>query len=56
MAAVHGGPAAPLGAIRWLAVVAVVLATVGALGTLVETVVIGHSGAAAAWSQVGSTS
>jgi hypothetical protein len=36
---------------RWLVVVGVVLATVGALGSLVEVVLIGHSGAAAAWSQ-----
>ena len=37
---------------RWLVVVAVVVATVGALGSLVEVVLIGHSGAAAAWTGV----
>ncbi len=36
---------------RWLAVVGAVIATVAALGALVEVVLIGHSGAAAAWSQ-----
>lgn len=37
---------------RWLVVVGVVVATVGAVGSLVEVVLIGHSGAAAAWSGV----
>ena len=37
---------------RWLTVAATVVATVGAVGSLVEVVLIGHSGAAAAWSQV----
>jgi hypothetical protein len=35
---------------RWLVVAGVVIATVGAVGSLVEVVLIGHSGAAAAWS------
>jgi len=35
---------------RWLVVVGVLLAVVGAVGSLVEVVLIGHSGAAAAWS------
>jgi hypothetical protein len=39
---------------RWLAVLAVVVATVAALGSLVEVVLIGHSGSAAAWSNVSS--
>lgn len=37
---------------RWLAIVAMVAAVVGATGSLVEVVLIGHSGAAAAWSGV----
>jgi hypothetical protein len=37
---------------RWLAVLGVVVATAGAVGSLVEVVLIGHSGAAAAWSGV----
>jgi uncharacterized membrane protein len=36
---------------RWLVVVGMLVATVGAVGSLVEVVLIGHSGAAAAWSQ-----
>ena len=35
---------------RWLVVVGVVVATAAAVGSLVEVVLIGHSGAAAAWS------
>ena len=35
---------------RWLVVTGTVVATAGALGSLVEVVLIGHSGAAAAWS------
>lgn len=38
---------------RALAVLAMVAAVVGAIGSLVEVVLIGHSGAAAAWSGVG---
>ena len=36
---------------RWLVVAGAVVATVAAVGSLVEVVLIGHSGAAAAWSQ-----
>lgn len=36
---------------RWLVVAGSVVATVAAVGALVEVVLIGHSGAAAAWSQ-----
>ena len=35
---------------RWLVVAGVVVATAAAAGSLVEVVLIGHSGAAAAWS------
>jgi len=35
---------------RWLVVAGTVIATVAAVGALVEVVLIGHSGAAAAWS------
>jgi hypothetical protein len=35
---------------RWLLVAGKVIATVAAVGALVEVVIIGHSGAAAAWS------
>lgn len=35
---------------RWLVVLATVVAVAAALGSLVEVVLIGHSGAAAAWS------
>ncbi|GAB2568635.1 DUF2231 domain-containing protein [Microlunatus antarcticus] len=35
---------------RWLAVAGAVVATAAAVGALVEVVLIGHSGAAAAWS------
>lgn len=38
---------------RWLALVMMVLVAVGAVGTLVEVVRIGHSGATAAWSGTG---
>jgi hypothetical protein len=38
---------------RWLTIVAVALAVVGSVGSLVEVVLIGHSGAAAAWSTAG---
>lgn len=38
---------------RWVAVVIVVVIVVAAAGTLVEVVRIGHSGATAAWSDVG---
>lgn len=38
---------------RWLAAVIVMFAVVAALGTLVDVVLIGHSGATAAWSDVG---
>lgn len=38
---------------RWLAVVIVVVIVAAATGTLVEVVRIGHSGATAAWSDVG---
>lgn len=38
---------------RWVGVVIPVLSIVAAVGTLVEVVLIGHSGAAAAWSSVG---
>ena len=41
---------------RWLVLATMVLATVGAVGSLVEVVLIGHSGAAAAWSQVSGAS
>ncbi len=37
---------------RWFAIVAMVVAVVAAAGSLVEVVLIGHSGAAAAWSGV----
>jgi len=37
---------------RWLALVAMMIAVVAAAGSLVEVVLIGHSGAAAAWSGV----
>lgn len=37
---------------RWLVVVGTVLAVLGAVGSLVEVVLIGHSGATAAWSGV----
>ncbi|GAA3577051.1 hypothetical protein GCM10022197_37840 [Microlunatus spumicola] len=36
---------------RWLVVGGMVVASVAAVGALVEVVLIGHSGAAAAWSQ-----
>lgn len=35
---------------RWLVVVATVVAVVGAVGSLIEVVVIGHAGAVAVWS------
>lgn len=35
---------------RWVVVAAMVLVAVGAVGSLVEVVLIGHSGATAAWS------
>jgi hypothetical protein len=35
---------------RWLVLAGTVIATVAAVGSLVEVVLIGHSGAAAAWS------
>lgn len=38
---------------RWLRVLVVVVAIVAATGTLVDVVLIGHSGATAAWSDVG---
>lgn len=38
---------------RWLALVMMVLVVVGAVGTLVEVVRIGHTGATAAWSGIG---
>lgn len=38
---------------RWLPVLVAVLAVVAAVGTLVEVVLIGHSGAAAAWTTTG---
>jgi hypothetical protein len=38
---------------RWLTIVAVAMAIVGSVGSLVEVVLIGHSGAAAAWSKLG---
>jgi hypothetical protein len=38
---------------RWLVVAIVVLIVAAAAGTLVEVVLIGHSGATAAWSAVG---
>ena len=38
---------------RWLSIAAVVVAVVAACGSLVEVTLIGHSGAAAAWSGVG---
>lgn len=38
---------------RWLVGLIVVVAVVGAAGTLVDVVLIGHSGATAAWSGVG---
>jgi hypothetical protein len=37
---------------RWLVVLGRVVAVVGAVGSLIEVVLIGHSGAAAAWSTV----
>lgn len=37
---------------RWLTVLVLVIVVVGAVGTLVQVVRIGHSGAAAAWSDV----
>jgi hypothetical protein len=37
---------------QWLVVVGAVVATIGAVGSLVEVVLIGHSGAMAAWSGV----
>ncbi len=40
---------------RWLLVVGTVVATAGAVGSLVEVVLIGHSGATAAWSGVAGT-
>ncbi len=41
---------------RWFVALAAVLSVVGAVGTLVEVVLIGHSGAAAAWSDAGGAS
>lgn len=41
---------------RWLVLVAAALSVVAALGSLVEVVLIGHSGAAAAWSGVAAAS
>jgi hypothetical protein len=38
---------------RWLPVLVTLLAVVAAVGTLVEVVLIGHSGAAAAWTTTG---
>jgi hypothetical protein len=38
---------------RWLGVLTVVVAVVAALGTLVQVVLIGHTGATAAWQGVG---
>jgi hypothetical protein len=38
---------------RWLVTVLIVLSLAGAVGTVVQTVRIGHSGAKAAWSSVG---
>jgi hypothetical protein len=38
---------------RWLPVLVSVLAVVAAVGTLVEVVLVGHSGAAAAWTTTG---
>jgi hypothetical protein len=38
---------------RWLVVVITVVSVAAALGTIVETIVIGHTGATAAWSGVG---
>jgi hypothetical protein len=38
---------------RWLPVLVTLLAVVAAVGTLVEVVLIGHSGAAAAWTATG---
>ncbi len=38
---------------RWLPVLVTVLAVVAMVGTLVEVVLIGHSGAAAAWTSLG---
>lgn len=38
---------------RWISVLVTVLAVAAAVGTLVEVVLIGHSGAAAAWTQTG---
>ena len=36
---------------RWLTVLMLVIVVIGAAGTLVEVALIGHSGAAAAWSE-----
>lgn len=41
---------------RWFGAVAAVLSVIGAVGALVEVVLIGHSGAAAAWSDAGGAS
>ena len=45
------GPRRPLA--RWIPVLVTVLAVAAAVGTLVEVVLIGHSGAAAAWTTTG---
>jgi hypothetical protein len=42
-------------AVRWLMPVIATLSLVTAAGTLVQIVLVGHSGAQAAWSQVGAT-
>jgi heme/copper-type cytochrome/quinol oxidase subunit 4 len=41
------------GQLRWLVVVVAVLATLASVGAVVQVVRIGHSGAQAAWSEVG---
>jgi len=41
---------------RWFGAVVALVSVVGAVGALVEVVLIGHSGAAAAWSDVGGAS
>ncbi|GAA3617310.1 DUF2231 domain-containing protein [Microlunatus ginsengisoli] len=50
-----GAPRLTRGAVlpRWLIGLALVVAVVAALGTLVDVVLVGHSGATAAWSGVG---